>query len=131
MKSSSETVTRNVRVHVDAEFSREHSDVTHGKWFFLYTIRISNEGPETVQLRSRHWVITDAHGNVEEVRGPGVVGSQPVLRQGESFEYTSGCPLSTPFGSIHGTYEMQTAAGEVFDAQVAGFALRQSSDSVN
>jgi ApaG protein len=130
-KSSSDACTRNVRVHVDAQFSKEHSDLQQGKWFFLYTIRVTNEGSETVQLINRHWVITDANGRVEEVRGPGVVGSQPVLREGESFEYTSGCPLNTAFGSMHGSYEMHTAAGDVFEAEVAGFALRQDAHSVN
>lgn len=130
-KSSSEALTRNVRVRVDAQFSKEHSDLQHGTWFFLYTIRVTNEGSETVQLKNRHWVITDANGHVEEVRGPGVVGNQPVLRQGESFEYTSGCPLNTPFGSMHGSYEMHTPSGDVFEAEVAGFALRQDTRSVN
>lgn len=94
------------------------------RWFFVYTVQISNEGDETVQLVSRHWIITDATGHVEEVRGPGVVGQQPVLEPGESYEYTSGCPLSVPFGSMEGTYEMVTAGGDRFDATVAPFALR-------
>ena len=123
--SFSEAVTRQVRVHVYARYSPEHSNPLAEQWFFLYTIKITNEGPETVQLINRHWIITDAHGKVEEVRGPGVVGYQPVLRQGEHFEYTSGCPLGTSFGSMHGTYEMHTEDGNVFEAEVAGFALRQ------
>lgn len=124
--SSSQAVTRSVRVHVDARYSPHHSDPPKREWFFLYTIRIHNDGMETVQLVNRHWVITDANGHVEEVRGPGVVGKQPVLRSGESFEYTSGCPLKTPFGSMRGTYEMVTEQGERFQATVAPFALREN-----
>lgn len=124
--SSSEAVTRGVRVNVEARFSRGHSDPKQRSWFFLYTIRIKNEGEHTVQLINRHWVITDANGRVEEVHGPGVVGKQPRLKTGESFEYTSGCPLSTPFGSMHGTYDMVTDDGDRFDATVAPFALREN-----
>jgi ApaG protein len=124
--SSSEASTRGVRVHVQARFSPSHSDPKKREWFFLYTITIKNEAVQTVQLLNRHWIITDAHGHVEEVRGPGVVGKQPVLKTGESFEYTSGCPLKTPFGSMHGTYEMVTDGGEHFDAAVAAFALREN-----
>lgn len=123
--SSSQAVTRGVRVEVQARFSASHSDPKKREWFFLYTIQIKNEARETVQLVNRHWVITDAHGHVDEVRGPGVVGKQPVLKTGESFEYTSGCPLKTPFGSMRGSYEMVTDAGEHFDASVAPFALRE------
>jgi len=97
----------------------------------LYTIRITNEGSRTVQLLNRHWIITDANGEVEEVRGPGVVGQQPVLKHGESFEYTSGCPLETAFGSMKGTYEMQVDNGETFHADIAGFALRERDDAIN
>jgi len=91
----------------------------------LYTVQISNESSETVQLLSRHWIITDATGEVQEVRGPGVVGEQPVLAPGESFEYTSGCPLTTPFGSMNGTYQMVTSRGERFDATIAPFTLSE------
>ena len=122
--SSSEATTRGVRVSVETRYSPDHS--TPGEqWFFLYTITIANEGEETVQLLSRHWVITDATGHVEEVRGPGVVGEQPVLGPGQAFEYTSGCPLPTPFGAMEGRYEMVTRDGETFDARVARFALRE------
>ena len=131
MATTSEAVTRGVRVAVSARYSPEHSDQTRRKWFFLYTIRITNEGSRTVQLLNRHWVITDANGEIEEVRGPGVVGQQPVLKRGESFEYTSGCPLDTPFGSMQGTYEMQVEGGETFQAEVAGFALREREDAIN
>jgi ApaG protein len=123
--STSEAVTRGVRVQVAARYSPERSDPAHDLWFFLYTIRVRNEGGETVQLVNRHWIITDATGHVEEVRGPGVVGEQPVLAPGESFEYTSGCPLRTPFGTMRGTYDMRTASGARFDAEVAEFTLRE------
>ncbi|MFZ5895654.1 MAG: Co2+/Mg2+ efflux protein ApaG [Myxococcota bacterium] len=124
--SSSETITKGVRVHVEARFSPNHSDPKKREWFFLYTIQIKNEASSTVQLVNRHWVITDAHGHVEEVRGPGVVGKQPVLKSGESFEYTSGCPLKTPFGSMRGSYEMVSESGDRFDAAIAPFALREN-----
>ena len=114
--STSEAVTRGVRVEVESRYSPERSSPREHEWFFLYTIRISNEGDETVRLVSRHWVITDATGEIEEIEGPGVVGEQPVLAPGESFEYTSGCPLPTPFGSMHGTYQMTTSGGDEFDA---------------
>ena len=113
-------------MNVTARYSHEHSDPMRRKWFFLYTIRITNEGTQTVQLVNRHWLITDANGEVQEVRGPGVVGHQPTLKQGESFEYTSGCPLDTPFGSMCGSYEMHLDDGDVFEAEVAGFALRET-----
>lgn len=123
--STSEVVTRGVRVKVESQFSPDHSDPREHRFFFVYTIRISNEGERTVQLINRHWIITDANGRVEEVRGPGVVGKQPVLRSGESFEYSSGCPLRTRFGSMHGEYEMLVVdTGERFEATIAPFPLR-------
>jgi len=120
---TSEAVTRGIRVHVTAYYSPENSDPLRDHWFFLYNVQISNEGSETVQLISRHWIITDAANKVEEVRGLGVVGRQPILAPGESFEYTSSCPLSTPFGSMRGTYQMISAEGERFDIEIAPFAL--------
>jgi ApaG protein len=123
--STSEIVTRGIRVHVQVRYSPEHSNPQRREWFFLYTVTISNEGPETAQLLNRHWIITNANGEVEEVRGPGVVGHQPTLRTGESFEYTSGCPLKTPFGSMRGSYEMTTEDGKRFTAEIAPFALRE------
>ena len=122
---TSEAVTQSIRVQVTAQYSPEHSQPHQNKWFFLYTVEISNEGSETVQLISRHWIITDANHQVEEVRGPGVVGKQPVLAPGESFQYTSGCPLPTPFGSMRGTYQMVTGNGERFDVEIAAFALTE------
>ena len=91
----------------------------------LYTIEISNESDETVQLVSRHWIITDATGRVEEVKGSGVVGEQPVLEPGAAFEYTSGCPLTTPFGTMHGSYQMVAEGGTHFEAEISEFVLRE------
>ena len=121
--TTSEAVTRGVRVFVTARFVPDRSRLDERLWFFAYTIRITNEGDEPVQLISRHWFITDSTGKVEEVRGPGVVGHQPRLERGESFEYTSACPLRTPFGTMQGTYEMRTDEGATFDAVIAPFAL--------
>ena len=123
--SESSATTDGIRVDVEARFSEEHSAPQQSHWFFLYTIRITNAGDEPVQLKNRHWIITDATGKVEEVRGPGVVGEQPVLEPGQSFEYTSGCPLGTAFGTMHGTYQMATPGGESFDAEIAPFALSE------
>jgi len=123
--SRSEATTNGVNVSVEASYSPEHSAPEKSRWFFLYTITIANEGDQTVQLISRYWRITDATGELEEVRGPGVVGEQPVLNPGESFEYTSGCPLSTPFGSMEGTYEIVAEDQSSFDAEVARFELRE------
>ena len=122
--SNSEATTEGVRVEVNARYSPEHSK-PGTQWFFLYTITIRNEGARAVQLISRRWIITDATGRVEEVRGLGVVGEQPALEPGESFEYTSGCPLPTPFGTMEGTYQMVDASGARFDARIAPFVLRE------
>ena len=91
---------------------------------FEYTVRITNLGSQPVQLISRHWIITDSLDHTEEVKGPGVVGKQPLLAPGDSFKYSSWCPLRTPGGSMHGTYQMATADGETFDIQIAPFALQ-------
>ena len=120
----SEAVTRGIRVEVVARYSADHSRPGN-QWCFLYTVTISNEGEDTVQLVSRHWVITDGAGEVEEVDGPGVVGEQPVLEPGASYQYTSGCPLPTPFGSMEGSYQMVTGSGGKFDAEIAPFLLRE------
>ena len=122
---TSELVTRSVRVSVLAEYAAERSRPDQQQWFFLYTITIANEGAATVQLVSRHWIITDGAGHVEEVKGPGVVGQQPVLAPGQSFTYTSGCPLKTPFGTMKGTYQMVTTGGQHFDVAVAPFTLSE------
>jgi ApaG protein len=122
--STSEAVTGGIRVAVEARYSPEHSQPGSNRWFFLYTITVTNEGSEAVQLISRHWTIADGTGRVEEVRGLGVVGEQPVLEPGESYEYTSGCPLPTPFGSMEGSYQFVTGGGNRFDARIARFELR-------
>lgn len=122
---TSEAVTRGIRVAVQSEYAPERSEPSKNQWLFLYTITITNESVETVQLLTRHWIITDGTGHVEEVRGPGVVGKQPILKSGESFEYTSGCPLTTPFGVMEGTYQMTTEGGERFDAKIAPFTLSE------
>jgi ApaG protein len=124
-ETSSEAETAGVRVRVRARYSPEHSHPPASRWFFLYTIRISNEGTSPVQLLNRHWTIIDGTGHTEEVHGPGVVGEQPVLGPGQSFEYTSGCPLPTPFGSMAGTFDMQREDGTPFAAEVAIFQLIQ------
>lgn len=122
---TSEAVTRSVRVSVEAEYAPDRSRPAQQQWFFLYTITIANEGAETVQLLTRHWIITDGGGHTEEVRGPGVIGEQPILAPGESFTYTSGCPLTTPFGMMEGTYQMVNKAGDFFDVQIAPFTLSE------
>ena len=122
---NSEALTRGIRVKVQSEYSPDQSAPAKNQWFFLYTVTISNESAETVQLLTRHWVITDGTGHIEEVRGPGVVGKQPTLKPGDSFEYTSGCPLTTPFGLMEGTYQMVTQDGDRFDARIAPFTLSE------
>jgi ApaG protein len=128
---SSQATTRNIQVRVEAEYDPSRSSPQQKQWFFLYTIQITNEGTETVQLISRHWIITDAMGQVKEVRGPGVIGKQPVLAPNQSFEYTSGCPLTTPFGSMQGTYQMVNQGGVQFDVEIAAFALTEPYTTVN
>jgi ApaG protein len=119
----SEATTRGVRVSVRSSYLPERSSPRDSRYFFAYRVRIANVGEERVQLRSRHWIITDGDGRVEHVEGPGVVGEQPVLEPGETFEYTSFCPLPTPIGSMHGVYRMVTPAGAAFDAEIAPFSL--------
>jgi ApaG protein len=115
--------TRNVQITVKPEYSTERSEPGEDEYFWAYTIEILNLGEEAVQLVSRHWKITDANGRTEEVKGAGVVGKQPVLKQGERFEYTSGVPLKTPSGLMSGTYQMVTEDGDGFDAEVPAFSL--------
>jgi ApaG protein len=122
---TSEAVTRGIRIRVRSAYVPERSQPEEGHWFFIYNVQISNEGGEAAQLLSRHWIITDANGEVQEVKGPGVVGEQPNLDPGESFDYTSACPLPTPFGSMRGTYQMVTRNGEQFDAEIAAFTLAE------
>ena len=116
-------VTRNIEVKVTPRFLAERSSPDNGYFFWAYTIAIANHGAETVQLKTRHWRITDANGRLQEVRGAGVVGEEPVLGPGQSYEYTSGVPLPTPSGFMVGTYGMVTPSGERFDIDIPAFSL--------
>ncbi|MCS5606999.1 MAG: Co2+/Mg2+ efflux protein ApaG [Alphaproteobacteria bacterium] len=115
--------TRNITVRVQPQFMAEQSDPVSDQYVWLYTINIENGGTEAVQLLNRHWIITNAVGHVEEVQGPGVIGEQPVLQPGDSFQYTSGCPLRTPSGMMVGTYEMVGPGDERFDIDIPAFSL--------
>src|SRR5215469_16449067 len=115
--------TRSIKVTVKPVFLEDHSSPSDNHYVWMYQVRIENTGGETVQLRRRHWRITDGMGRIQEVRGPGVVGEQPVLAPGQTFEYTSGTPLSTPSGIMVGTYQMETGSGEHFDVAVPAFSL--------
>jgi ApaG protein len=117
------SVTRDIQITVLPEFLADRSDVDEAQFFWAYTVEIANRGDVTVQLTARHWKITDANGRLEEVSGPGVVGEQPVLKPGETFRYTSGCPLSTPSGIMAGTYRMVDEKGQVFEAAIPVFSL--------
>ena len=119
----SDTTTRGIRVQVESAYVPDRSNPKEGSYFFVYHVRIRNVGSETAQLISREWIIPDAEGEVERVKGPGVVGEQPLLPPGGGFEYTSFCPLKTSVGSMHGSYQMVTTTGEKFDAVIAPFTL--------
>jgi len=119
----SNTLTRGVRIIAEPRFVPEQSDPDGGVFVFGYHITIRNEGETPVQLRSRHWIITNGEGMVEEVRGPGVVGYQPVIAPGEQFQYVSGCPLDTPVGTMHGSFQMVSTQGDAFEASIAPFRL--------
>ena len=123
--TASEAVTNNVRVEVESKYAPEYSEPFQRQWRFLYTIRITNEGDERVKLISRHWIITDATGHIDEVEGEGVVGEQPSLGPGESFQYTSWCNLTTSSGVMKGTYQMVSRGGDHFDVEIAPFALQE------
>jgi len=116
-------VTRDIQVTVEPTFVEAESSPEDNRYFWAYTIEILNHGKEVVRLRSRHWRITDGNGRTEEVRGAGVVGKQPVLKPGEKFAYTSGCPLSTSSGIMVGTYQMQNEDGELFSIAIPAFSL--------
>ena len=119
----SDTTTNGIRVQVTPKFLPERSSAKDGEYWFAYFIRISNDGTATAQLVSRHWVITDAADKIQEVRGKGVVGEQPHLRPGESFEYTSGSAIATPVGTMRGSYQMVADDGTPFDAAIPEFTL--------
>jgi ApaG protein len=118
-----ESVTRGIKVSVVPAFIEDQSDPDEGDFLWSYAITIENRGAETVQLLSRYWHITDGLGRVQEVHGPGVVGAQPVLEPGQSFEYTSGCPLPTPSGAMAGRYQMRASSGEAFEVEIPAFLL--------
>ena len=115
--------TRDINVSVRPIFLEDQSSPPDNHYVWAYHVRIENRGRATVQLRNRHWVITDAIGRIQEVRGAGVVGEQPVLKPGESFEYTSGTPLPTPSGIMQGSYQMEREDGERFDVRIPAFSL--------
>lgn len=118
-----ETTTRSIQVTVEPTFVEAESSPDDSRYFWAYAVEITNNGDEVVQLHSRYWRITDAYGRTEEVRGEGVVGEQPVLRPGEVFSYTSGCPLTTPSGIMVGSYQMQNDKGDVFSIAIPAFSL--------
>ena len=118
-----QAITRNIEVKVTPRFLPERSSQEKSYYFWAYTIEITNNGNETVQLKTRHWRITDSFGRLQEVKGAGVVGEQPILKPGEAFEYTSGTPLPTPSGIMVGSYEMETKAGESFAVEIPAFSL--------
>ncbi|HZR80169.1 MAG TPA: Co2+/Mg2+ efflux protein ApaG [Candidatus Binatia bacterium] len=117
-------ITEGIRVTVECTYLPEHSSPEDDRYAFAYFVTIANEGSTRVQLRRRHWIITDGNGKVEEVEGPGVVGEQPVLDQGDVHRYTSGAVLTTPVGTMEGTYEMHESGGRIFHAQIPRFSLR-------
>ncbi|AKU99201.1 ApaG protein [Labilithrix luteola] len=119
----STATTEGIQVTVRVSYVPEQSSPRMHRYVFAYTVRIANDGGAPAQLRSRHWVITDGDGRIEEVRGPGVVGQQPTLNPGDQFEYTSGCVLTTPRGEMRGTYQMHRPDGSTFDATIAPFSL--------
>ncbi|WP_294255795.1 Co2+/Mg2+ efflux protein ApaG [Sphingomonas sp.] len=118
-----EATTRGVVVRVSVSYLPEQSEPHRGRWFWAYHIRIENEGPVAVQLLTRHWIITDGRGLRHTVEGEGVVGEQPMIAPGASFDYVSGCPLSTPTGSMQGSYHMIDEDGDAFDVTIPRFAL--------
>ena len=120
----SEALTHGVRVEVLARHSPENSQPLNGEWVFEYTVRITNQGSDTVQLLSRHWIITDASGETREVKGSGVVGEHPVLGPGQSFKYSSWCPWPTPTGMLRATFLMTRAGGNHFEIEIAPFGLK-------
>ncbi|MFG1345644.1 Co2+/Mg2+ efflux protein ApaG [Xanthobacter autotrophicus DSM 431] len=116
-------ITRNIQVTATPRYVAERSEPDQGRYFWAYTIEVANLGQETVQLKGRHWIITDANGRTEEVYGAGVVGEEPLLPPGGRFEYTSGVPLNTATGIMCGHYEMKTEQGETFSIEIPAFSL--------
>ncbi len=126
--NQAKAITHGVRVEVESEYVPDQSDPENHYYFFAYHIRIANDGPRSIQVLSRHWVITDANGEVNEVQGLGVVGEQPALGPGDVFEYTSFCPLSTPVGTMQGTYQVVDSEQEMLEVAIPTFGLIQEKD---
>lgn len=127
----STAVTEGIRVSVSALYLPHQSAPDEDRFVFAYTVVIRNEGRDVAQLRTRHWVITDGRGRIEEVQGEGVIGEQPVLRPGEEYHYTSGCVLATPRGTMHGSYQMRRDDGSSFDAEISPFVLSKPGAEVD
>ncbi len=125
MAGASETTTQGVKVRVEPEYLPDHSDPAQNLWVHAYHVTITNESEQVLQLVWRQWIITNANGAEERVSGPGVVGQQPVLKPGDHFEYTSGCPLDTAVGTMHGSYRMVNPDGVHFEAAIAPFTLAE------
>lgn len=123
LRTTSAAITEGIRIEVVSRYLAEQSMPSAQRYVFAYTVKIVNESKRTVQLKTRHWVVRHGDGKVEEVRGPGVVGEQPILAPGESFQYTSGSMIRTPRGSMNGSYRMVADDGHEFDAMIASFAL--------
>jgi ApaG protein len=123
-------VTRGIAVSVEVTYLEANSSPGNSQYFWAYRVTIENQGRETVQLRSRHWMITNSYGELTEVKGPGVVGKEPFLEPGESFTYTSGAPLNTPSGMMGGSYQMESDTGERFDIEIPTFSLDRPNQSV-
>ena len=123
-------ITRGIVVSVEPTFLEANSSPADSQYFWAYRVTIENQGRETVQLRTRHWMITNARGELTEVKGPGVIGKQPLLKPGESYAYTSGAPLDTPSGMMGGSYRMETDSGEWFDIEIPTFSLDSPNQDV-
>jgi len=123
MQCMAEAKNYEIEISVQTQYVTEESDVSAGRFVFAYSINIRNTGTVSAQLISRHWIITDAEGDVQEVRGLGVIGHQPLLAPGQSFEYSSGCVLATPVGTMKGSYQMTAEDGKQFDAPIGEFVL--------
>jgi ApaG protein len=123
-------ITRGIAVSVEPTYLEENSSPATSRYLWAYRVTIENQGRETVQLLSRHWMITNARGEFTEVKGPGVIGKQPLLKPGESYSYTSGAPLDTPSGMMGGSYQMESDRGERFDIEIPTFSLDSPNQDV-
>jgi len=129
-RASYTAITRGIAVRVELTYLEANSSPRNSQYVWAYQVTIENQGRETVQLLSRHWMITNARGELTEVKGPGVVGEQPVLKPGESYAYTSGAPLNTPSGMMGGAYQMESESGERFDIEIPTFSLDSPNQGV-